>query len=206
MRIVFFGDSITAGDKSSFNKLGSGYVSILAKRLSEDAKLSRYEIVNSGVNGNMVGDLLARYKRDVVQHAPDVVVIKIGINDAYNDFQEGCLSSNLKQYTDGLKQLITAFYTELPRCKILLLTPYYIVDDFGDALYLRMCEYGKTVHELGNQYHIQTFDTQRVFNEAVKAKPAHAWAADQVHPGIEGHTILADGILIFLREQLSKKD
>ncbi|MBT3630379.1 MAG: hypothetical protein HOG76_12995 [Candidatus Marinimicrobia bacterium] len=84
--IVFFGDSITAANRSPKVPLGVGYVSILKDLFSANTDLKDVQFVNSGVSGHTVGDLLGRFNTDVLDHHPDAVAIMIGINDAYNDF------------------------------------------------------------------------------------------------------------------------
>lgn len=71
MRVVFFGDSLTEG------RPGAAYVRLL----EADARLGAVELVNAGVGGDTVFDLLARVDRDVVARSPDAVVVFVGINE-----------------------------------------------------------------------------------------------------------------------------
>jgi len=70
MKIVCLGDSLTWGG------YGGNYVNELAALLPE------HQIVNAGVGGNTVVNLLRRLESDVLPHQPDAVFIMVGGNDA----------------------------------------------------------------------------------------------------------------------------
>ncbi|MCA9912641.1 MAG: hypothetical protein KC496_04815 [Anaerolineae bacterium] len=70
MRIVFLGDSLTWGG------YGGNFVDQVAQRLPE------YEIINAGVGGDTVVNLLRRLDIVLETHAPDAVFVMVGGNDA----------------------------------------------------------------------------------------------------------------------------
>ena len=116
MRIVFFGDSITdMGRNRETNKstdifsYGNGYPIFIASDLYRQDP-NEYEILNRGIGGNRIVDLLARIKRDVWNENPDVISILVGVNDVWHEIQNNngveidrfekqlnCLASFLKQ-------------------------------------------------------------------------------------------------------------
>jgi lysophospholipase L1-like esterase len=75
MRIVFFGDSLTAGAE------GAAYLRVLRERAAADAWLRDVELINAGVGGDTAEHLLARVRRDVVAQQPDAVLVFAGAND-----------------------------------------------------------------------------------------------------------------------------
>lgn len=86
--IVCFGDSITDGTASTLDA-DARWPNFLAERLAAAGKLSRYTVLNQGLDGNRLAtgrgrgqSALARFDRDVLAH-PNVghVVILEGIND-----------------------------------------------------------------------------------------------------------------------------
>ena len=75
MKIIFFGDSITArGDTESH-----GFI----KNIRKEVKKSSI-IVSKGIGGNKVTDLEKRLQKDVTAEKPDRVIILIGINDVWH--------------------------------------------------------------------------------------------------------------------------
>lgn len=76
-KIVALGDSWVAGYLA-----GSVQREPLTTQLA--AELPNATIINAGLGGNAVQDLLARFDTDVAPHKPDYVVINTGTNDAAN--------------------------------------------------------------------------------------------------------------------------
>lgn len=70
MKIVCLGDSLTWGG------YGGSYVDELARLMPE------HTIINAGVGGNTVVNLLRRLDEDVLAHDPDAVLVMVGGNDA----------------------------------------------------------------------------------------------------------------------------
>ncbi|MCF7822934.1 MAG: hypothetical protein K9N35_02075 [Candidatus Marinimicrobia bacterium] len=202
-KIVCFGDSITAGSRTSDNPMGIGYVSMLNSMLPESQVLSGLEIINSGVNGHTVQDLLIRYQKDVVQHEPQFVTIKIGINDAYHEFISDDKRYRLEQYERDYQKLISLIQRELPEARIFLFTPYFIADNREEPLYQIMSRYIQVVYGLGKEFGLAVLDIQKVFDKAVLRNQASYWAADQIHPIPEGHRLIAYRVLEFLENNIS---
>jgi len=201
-KIVFFGDSITAGGRTNDNILGEGYVSVFANRILKDSRYPNLQVINSGINGHTVQDLLQRYKSDVQAHEPQVIVIMIGINDAYNDYISGSENKRIHSFAQSYHDLIHHFRSELPNSKILLCTPYYISDTNLDALYQRMGQYCDIVKDIATEFMFPILDTQRIFDEAVRTKSAKEWANDQIHPLPEGHALLAEHVFDFMAKNV----
>lgn len=76
-KILLIGDSWVAGDLVS--SLEREPITQHLQVLLPDAT-----IINKGFGGNKIQDVIARFDADVKAHKPDVVVLHIGVNDAYN--------------------------------------------------------------------------------------------------------------------------
>lgn len=200
-KILFFGDSITAGNKSKIAPLGEGYVSVLSDMFKADTKFEKMNVINSGVNGHTVQDLLARYKEDVIAHAPDHVVIKIGINDAYNSYMHGKKPAHLGRYVMDYDKLLTRLRIELPGSKLRLLTPYFICRSTDNDFYQLMSLYIYCVEALGKKHMVEVLNIQEVFDKAVQFIPSTSLAPDRIHPEREGHELMAGYIYEFLEER-----
>ena len=75
MRIVFLGDSLTEGVD------GASYLRALNERIASDSQLRDATLINAGRGGDTVLNAASRVARDVAPHAPDWVVIFVGVND-----------------------------------------------------------------------------------------------------------------------------
>ena len=83
-RIVFLGDSITAGGVRE-----KGYVTLVGQAIAKQHADLGVEIVGAGISGNKVPDCQKRLQRDVLDKKPTVVVIYIGINDVWLSWLAG---------------------------------------------------------------------------------------------------------------------
>lgn len=105
MRVVCLGDSLTAGE------YGGSYVEAL-RRLRPDLTL-----INAGVGGDTVLNLLARLDRDALAHQPDGVLLIVGGNDAISYSQPKTRSYYKfnKKVPDGIvtPELFARTYREL---------------------------------------------------------------------------------------------
>lgn len=75
--IVVIGDSWVAGDLASTTEREP-----LTTQLQ--LELPNATIINKGVGGNKIQDIIARFETDVTPYSPDYVVVNTGTNDSYN--------------------------------------------------------------------------------------------------------------------------
>lgn len=92
MRIVFLGDSLTWGG------YGGNFVQSVAEQLLD------HEIINAGVGGDTVVNLLRRLDDVLEKHEPDAIFVMIGGNDAtsYAMPQTRGYYKKAKQLEDGM--------------------------------------------------------------------------------------------------------
>jgi len=81
LRIVAFGDSITNGVGPAGMKETDTFRDIARRELTEKTG-AKVEVVNAGVNGDIVTLAIERLKRDVLDRKPDIVTIMFGGNEA----------------------------------------------------------------------------------------------------------------------------
>ena len=60
-------------------------------------------VVNAGIGGNKIHDLLGRLDRDVLVHKPDWVTVSIGINDVWHGLADngGRGGVSIETYREG---------------------------------------------------------------------------------------------------------
>ncbi|OPG70296.1 hypothetical protein B1219_20970 [Pseudomonas ogarae] len=95
-RIIFFGDSITAGLQVD-----------LANRWTQKIALfsgySEAEIINAGIPGNTTDDMLVRIQVDVLTKNPAVCVFMLTVNDKTNSFTLAKHEDNVRNIIGQLK-------------------------------------------------------------------------------------------------------
>ncbi len=122
-RIVFFGDSITAGGMKD-----EGYVTLV-----EDALATLYpdrdiDVFGTGVVGDQVSDLARRLRKDVLAKKPTHVVIYVGVNDVASlGPSRAALNAGAEEYAEGLGALVESITAS--GAEVMLCTPGVIGED-----------------------------------------------------------------------------
>ncbi|MCU1286972.1 MAG: Lysophospholipase L1-like esterase [Acidobacteriales bacterium] len=201
-RVVFFGDSITQ------QRLYTSYV--------QQFVLSRYPerkivFINSGWGGDTVSanpcvpcagvGALARIDRDVIAHKPTVVTILFGMNDGlYKDFDPAVMNT----YTDGMDQIIHILKTKAPHARIYLMTPTVFdgtrhgptqSEKYNEVL----DKYSEAVKEIAAREKLPVIDLHTATGSALmaakQAQADYTFEPDAVHPGPDGHAVMAAAIV-----------
>ncbi len=201
-KLLFIGDSITdcgrdmpVGEGSS-GGLGNGYVSLVDGLLNATTPEVRIRVVNTGISGNTVRDLKARWQKDVLDLKPDWLVIMIGINDVWRHF-DTLMHTDLQishdEYARTLEELISSTLTGLEG--LVLMTPFFIEPNRAEPMREKMDQYGDTVRALAKKYEAVLVDTQAAYDKVLEKVHPMALAEDRVHPNLSGHFVLARAFL-----------
>ncbi|WP_345393362.1 SGNH/GDSL hydrolase family protein [Nonomuraea salmonea] len=126
-RLVAAGASMTQGS------LGADWVGAVR------ARHPAYEVVNAGVNGNKVADLLARVETDVVACRPAAVTLLIGTNDVRDDVPPD-------RYRADLRTVVERVKTTGARVALMSLPP--LGEDLDAGPNLRLPAYNAAVKEV----------------------------------------------------------
>ena len=195
MRILFQGDSITDAYRAYDNdwNLGIGYPRLVSAELGfEEAE--KYEFFNKGISGNRVVDLYARIKRDIINLAPDVMSILIGVNDVWHGLDPNPNGVDEDRYYDVYCMLIEDIKKALPNIKIMILEPFVLKAsategkwDVFRAEVLKRAEKAKSVAE---KYGLTFVPLQAGFDALCEKAPASYWLGDGVHPSAMGHEFI----------------
>lgn len=141
MKIVFLGDSLT------WVGYGGSYFEELVKLLPE------HELINAGVGGNTVVNLLRRADEDVLAHEPDAVFVMVGGNDAVSYSQPKTRS----------------YYRQAMALEDGMVTPEQFEQAYRDLL--TKLQLAHAVVWIGlepNEYNPTTVDALRDYNARVK--------------------------------------
>ena len=197
MRILFQGDSITDCLRSSYDSgafVGSGYPCLI----QADLCLNRtdIEVLNCGISGNRVTNLLARWKKDCINLHPDVISILIGVNDVWHELsqQEGV---DAELFEETYRVLLRYTQRTLPEAKLILLGAFLTHGTATDGtqwdgFYKELALRNSITHRLAAEFGEEFLDFQKIFNEACEMLSPEHWTQDGVHPTAVGHRLIAN--------------
>ena len=202
LKILFQGDSITDGGRWKDKEhewdlnhhMGQGYAFAVSSLLGSKYPEKEYEFVNRGISGNRITDLYARMREDIINIAPDVLSILIGVNDVGREVFES-RGTEPEKYERIYRLIIDETKQKLPNTKLVLMEPFSLpVKDVGkvfDRWENHLAPLREIVKKLAEEYGFIFVPLQEKFNDLCKIKEASYWLWDGVHPTPSGHGIIA---------------
>lgn len=198
-KIVFAGDSVTDDGRirpigeGLWDGLGKGFVRLVDTFLTVDYPELMLRIVNMGNAGDTSADLSARWDTDVTALKPDWVVLCIGFNDVWRQFD--CpVQPDFAVTPEGYRNNLNAM-ADKTDAKMIWMTPYYLEPNSDDAMRKRMDEYGAVMKEEARNRGILCVDLQEAFENILKHRYPSYITWDRVHPGWVGSMIIARAFL-----------
>lgn len=199
-RIVFLGDSITAGGVGP-----QGYVTLIKNQLKERHADLGITVFGAGVSGNKVPDLQKRLERDVLSKKPTLVVIYIGINDVWHGESNPKKGTSKENFENGLKDIIGKIKDAGAR--VILCTPSVIGEKTGggNSLDARLDEYSDIGRKVAKDTKVQLCDLRKAFAEHLTKHNASNKAngiltGDRVHLNAAGNALVASVMMKSLDE------
>ncbi|HUU90670.1 MAG TPA: SGNH/GDSL hydrolase family protein [Phycisphaerae bacterium] len=201
-RIVFLGDSITAGAGGK-----TGFITLIRSELDARHKDLGIDTVNAGISGHKVPNLQARLDKDVIAKKPTIVFIYIGINDVWHwrTKPDGTMAGGTPKdaYEAGLKDLIARI--NQAGARVILCTPT-VIGEKPDGTNERdpmLEEYAAISRKVAGETGSQLLDLRKAFIEYLKVhnkegKPKGILTGDSVHLNAQGNRLVADEMLAAL--------
>lgn len=191
--ILFQGDSITdAGRCGSADGLGGGYVAMVRAMITARHPGLRVRIANRGVGGDRTTELLARWRHDCLDIRPQVLSIKIGVNDVWrlrgewNGQKFVPLADYQANYAKLIEQALAAGVRQL-----VLVSPTTIAEENDSALSQHLDERMAVVRELAQRHGAVYVPARETLLRALQEQPGVRWTGDGCHPTNAGHALLA---------------
>jgi lysophospholipase L1-like esterase len=165
-KIVFIGDSITAGGAKK-----DGYVTLVMETLkAEGLDVSH---VPAGKSGNKSSDMLARLDADVISKAPQWMVLSCGVNDVWhfklrlgNRTFEGV---SLEDYKKNITEIIDK--AQAANIKVMVLTSTMIGEDPERELNKNLIPYNEFLRKIAKDKNCLLADLNKDMQEALKKIP-----------------------------------
>ncbi len=194
---MFIGDSIS-DPKFNFKfahkiKGRNIYALQLKKKFKNHSKDIKVEI--KGIASNRTYHIYDRLTTDCIDLKPDVIIMLIGVNDAWENYVPEQYPPLLRPMEPHIREVYRRLKMELPDTQILYLMPF-MIDAVEEKLpfHKKLDEYRKTLKNIALEHGALVLDMQKVFNEAQKTIEPKELAIDGIHPTDLGHKVMADAI------------
>ncbi len=188
--LVFIGDSITdAGRREDPEGLGHGWVRAAATELAQRG--DDREIVNTGISGDRVRDLRARWKVDALDHDPELLTVYVGINDTWRRYDSDD-PTTAESFEEDYRFILKRAHDAVgPR--LILVEPFVVPVTAAQRRWGEEDLDAKrtVVRTLADEYGAAFVPLARVMSDAADQYGASAIAADGVHPTELGATLIA---------------
>lgn len=136
--------------------------------------------------------MLARFQRDVVDLKADWVLICIGINDVWRQFDSPAMPDQCvlpDEYEQNVEKMIEMVKGSVKG--IFILTPYYMEPNTADPMRARMDEYCAVCKRLAEKHGCIFVDFQKLYADYCNVRHSAYIAWDRVHPNQIGATLMA---------------
>ena len=195
-RIVFFGDSITAGGSGP-----KGYITVIKNTLTEKHKDLGIETINAGISGHKVPDLQKRLQKDVLDKKPTIVFIYIGINDVWHS--EHGKGTSKEDFESGLKDLIAKITAGGARVILCTATVIGEKTDASNKLDVMLEEYCGISRKVAEDTKTPLCDLHKAFQNYLKVNNTKnldkgVLTGDRVHLNDAGNKLVAETMLASL--------
>lgn len=194
--ILFIGDSITdCGRRDVAPPLGNGYVRFFSELVTAYYPERKIRYINTGIGGNRITDLKARWEEDVIAYRPDWLSVKIGINDLHSYLGGDASGVSPQLYSEIYDYLLQETQKRI-KCSLILIEPFYISRDesgqtFQSKVLQILPEYLETVHRMSEKYGAKLVRTHEMFQRQLQYRDASAFCPEPVHPNPTGHLLIA---------------
>lgn len=204
-RIVFVGDSITeCGAGEDEENLGTGYVRILHDYLQTTYPNS-FEVLNKGVSGNRVTDLVERGERDIIEMNPDILSISIGVNDVWRQLDNPNLEQVFPEDFERIyDELLTSVHANA-NATLVLMEPTIIEEDIQSIGNQKLKAYVEIIQRLSVKYQAMLVRTHRDFITYLTTNSEYPLTIDGVHMNSAGNMLMTTGWLKTVEPYLKMK-
>jgi len=192
-RWLFIGDSITDyGRRNDPAGLGFGYVRMIQQWLS--GRGGSPEVLNRGISGHTIRNLEDRWEEDVIALKPDLLSVKVGVNDVGHQFAEDRQERGVKleEFRQRYDSCLDRFRQVCPESHLVLCEPLGMWPPRLEECNALVREYLPVIHELGAKYKADAVvNLYAAFEKALTEHPGIDWTVDGVHPSPPGDALIA---------------
>jgi len=175
-KLVFAGDSVTAGRKSFFSKNVHSYCNVIEKKIPR-----QWDAINRGKAGNRVGDLSDRWQSDVISLQPRLVSVNIGVNDSWKRPRQNFVTPHSEFRARYTNLLLEA--KAIQGMDVILCEPFMLpLNDQLECMREDLLEKISIIHELANRFNLIVVPFDDELRKEAKVKGERIIAKDGIHP------------------------
>ncbi|MDX9868670.1 MAG: GDSL-type esterase/lipase family protein [Kiritimatiellia bacterium] len=204
-RVVFFGDSITHD---------GGYVHYLQLFQNLRNPGCGTRLLNGGISGDSAGGGVARWEDDILPMKPSRVFVMFGMNDVGRDqyatpepdgAQAKSRADALARYEANQRALAEKIPASGVKAVFVTPSPYDQYTNPEEKGNLAACNEpglsacAEIVRKLAAEKNFGTVDFHAPMTRMFRDHPEHRFCGDRVHPGHEGHLVMAALVLDAMR-------
>lgn len=196
-KVLFIGDSITdvKFNLRMANKIkGRSIYALQLKKIFR--KYSKYIKVDiKGIASNRTYHVYDRLTKDCINLKPDVIIMLIGVNDAWENYVPEDYPPLLRPMEPHFREIFRRIRTELPDTQVLYLMPF-MIDAVEEKLPFRktLDEFRERLRSIAEENGASILDLQEEFYKAQKETEPKLLAIDGIHPTNLGHKVIADAV------------
>ncbi len=197
-RILFIGDSITdiGFNRRCNRRLDSKNVYALQVKSALNKKYKGLKFFFKGIASNRTYHVYDRLTKDCINLKPDIIIMLIGVNDAWENYVPEEYPPLLRPLEPHLNEVYRRIKTELPNAKIITLLPFLINTlEEKRPFHKVLDEFITKIRAIASNKADEIIDLQALFNEAEKETPPKLLARDGIHPTSLGHSVIAKAVL-----------
>ncbi|MCD7722640.1 MAG: GDSL-type esterase/lipase family protein [Clostridiales bacterium] len=197
-KILFLGDSIT---DIKFNRRENRKIhgkNIYALQVSKELKKKHkgLKFFYKGIASNRTYHVYDRLTKDCIDLKPDVIVMLIGVNDAWENYvpeQYPPLNRPIKEH---MSEIYRRFSAELANTRLLVLLPF-LIDSVEEKMPFHriLNNYIEILSEMARENGAEIVDLQAEFNKAQAETEPQKLSLDGIHPTDLGHSVIALAVL-----------
>lgn len=191
--IIAFGDSLTQGTLWWVNNGNAVYTDHLK------AAFPNSTVINSGQRGDSTYNASLRFKKDVLDKKPDIVIISFGMNDQAWEIKYNCPIISLENYRNYLVDFTTALKNS--GAEVIFMTPNpvyeaaYTPNANNNYAYGLMDDYCNEMRKIAAEYDCDLIDINREFNSRTLSALV---SSDGIHQTAAGHKLYGELIAAHL--------
>ena len=187
INLVFHGHSVPTGYfRTPEVKTLDAYPHLVLHQIKEQYPFAVINVITTSIGGEQAEEGTKRFKKEVLNHRPDVLFIDYALNDR---------GIGLQRSEKAWRKMIEEALSR--HIKVILFTP---TPDMNENILDKnapLSKHSRMIRKLAEEYQVGLIDSYRLFERL--AEHLKTYMSQSNHPNESGHKLVASEILKYLR-------